>query len=108
MFIIHLILLILAQSSFLWLDWKLVLLFTLIIQLQFLIFGNCILSKKHLEKEDESFVLEILVLLGIFQKEIHYNNVARITVRRIVPLLVAVLAFLLQEYFQVVHPLIQI
>lgn len=95
-FWIHLILIILSYLSFLYLDWKLILLGAIFLQIYYFYRGGCDLTFKQFGNDkDKTFVGHYLAKLlpGLNQKK------AKLFVRYFVPVIILLLAFLFQAVF---------
>lgn len=63
--LLHVVLILLAYSSFVWLDWKLVIVGVGLYYMQLLVFGWCVLSLAQFDREKISFHEWYLTKLGI-------------------------------------------
>lgn len=97
--IAHLIIMILSYTSFIWLDWKLMLIGVALYYLQILIFGGCVLTFAQFGKRDISFTG---YYLGILLKKLGFN-IGEKKIKRFIDLLAPIfiiLAIILQVVFK--------
>ncbi len=84
-FWLHLILDALFVISPFLFSWKLILLGIILLELQFVFFGGCLINKLHFSKDKEAvFLYPYLKMLGV---DISYQN-AKILMRYIVPVII--------------------
>jgi len=98
-FWIHLILIIAAWTSPLWLDWRLILIGWLLYLLQLKIFGDCILTKKQFKtrKRSVTFYYYYLKKLGF---KVSVEGVRKFIDRYSFPIILT-LAIVLQEVVKI-------
>lgn len=104
--IVHMIIAILAATSFIWLDYKILLIGILLFWLQILVFGSCVLTIAQFKNKDTVFI-------GVYlNKILRYFNFKELTikqqkifVRYIEPAIILLLALILQVIFKI-KPLI--
>ena len=74
----HFIIMLLAYTSPLWLDWKLIVIGVILYYIQLLIFGGCLLTKAQFGRFDASFTGYYLkLLLGKFGIEVREKNIKK-------------------------------
>lgn len=96
-FWIHLILIIFSYSSFIWLDWKLIIASSLILQIYYLTRGGCDLTFAEFGNDKNiTFVWYYLkkIFPNINQKK------TKFFVRFIIPLILILLSFILQNIYK--------
>jgi hypothetical protein len=99
----HIVIILFAYSSPLWLDWKLVALGIVLYHLQLFLFGGCILSLAQFKGEKKSFHEWYLAKLGLAID----SKKLRFFLNIILPFVFLALAFILQLGFGV-QPLVKI
>ena len=106
--IMHWLVAVLAFSSFLWLDYKLILVGLLIYWLQILIFGACVLSIAQFKTKESTFLgFYLNKLLKIFKVRELTLKQQQILLRYITPAIIVGLAIIFQVIFKW-NPLIMI
>jgi hypothetical protein len=93
-FWVHLALIVVALSSPFWLSWKFIFLGIVLLQLQWVILDGCYLTQLEAGK-DEDVTFWYLYLVKVFPK-LNKRRV-KVTVRYFIPILLLVVAFLLQK-----------
>src|SRR5574340_1179463 len=95
-FWIHLFFIILAYSSPLWLDWRVITAGIIILQIQFIVIEGCILTQMEAGK-DRDMTFGYYYLSKIFPK---LNKVkTKFFIRYIISVTIFLTAFILQYYF---------
>jgi hypothetical protein len=95
-FWIHLLLIVASYLSFLYIDWKIILIVLLLLQGYYLLRGGCDLT--FLEFGDDTRVTFVWYYLRKVFPSLHQKK-TKIFVRYFIPLLILGLAFVLQEVF---------
>jgi len=93
--ILHIVLIILAYTSPIWLDWKLITLGVVINFIQILIAGGCVLSIAQFNNKDQTFHEWYLNKIGIKVNRQRFN----MFVRYIVPFIILSAALIFQLVF---------
>jgi hypothetical protein len=92
--VLHIILILAAYSTPLWLNWELILLVAIILQLQYIFLGGCYLTFAQYGKTDKrSFYTIYLNKLGIRAND----KIVKIIVRLILPIVLVTLAYYLEN-----------
>lgn len=98
-FWIHMLLIIASYTSFLYVDWKLILIVIMLLQLQYSFLGGCIVTHLQMgEGSNETFVWYYLkkIIKDLDQKK------TKFIIRIIVPTLILLLAIILQVVYGLV------
>lgn len=74
--IVHMIIALLAATSFIWLDYKILLICILLFWLQILIFGSCVLPIAQFKNKDKVFISIYL------NKALHHFNLKELTIKQ--------------------------
>ncbi|TAL14669.1 hypothetical protein EPN95_02070 [Patescibacteria group bacterium] len=94
--ILHIVVILLADFSPFWLDWKLVVLGVIAYYLQIAFFGGCVLSQAQFKDKKQSFHEWYLRKLGLKPNQKYLN----LTLRYIIPFLLLGLALIFQVLLQ--------
>ncbi len=93
-FWIHLVLIVLAVFSPLYIDYKLIILVNVLLWLQYYILGNCFLTKKEFNTRDEDMTFWFYYLSKVFYSL--DKKKTKFFVRVILPFLIMMIAIYLQ------------
>jgi hypothetical protein len=99
LFWVHVLLIILSYTSFLYVDWKLILVVTILLQLQYSFIGGCIVT--HLQMGKDSNETFIWYYLKKLIKDLDPKK-TKFIIRIIVPIIILLLAIILQVVYGLV------
>jgi len=100
--IIHLLIILVVYTAFIWADWRFLLLGVFVYWLQILIFKACVISIAQYKNKETSFVgVYINRFLQLFGKQLPMKKI-RFFLDWILPIIFLSLAYVLQHYLGIV------